>query len=69
MQVAAVLEGLAGRGKRPARAAISREELEKKRQTGVRPGLVIDCHAGLEPSLAPLNDCMKGVRIASQQLQ
>ena len=34
VQVAAILEGLAGRGKRPARAAISRQELEKKRQTG-----------------------------------
>ena len=34
-QVAAIVEGLAGRGKRPARAAITREELEKKRQTGL----------------------------------
>ncbi|KAK9868744.1 hypothetical protein WJX84_002774 [Apatococcus fuscideae] len=39
-QVAAIVEGLAGRGKRPARAAITREELEKKRQTGF--GKVLD---------------------------
>ncbi|KAK9847358.1 hypothetical protein WJX84_004848 [Apatococcus fuscideae] len=39
-QVAAIVEGLAGRGKRPARAAISREEIEKKRQTGF--GQVLD---------------------------
>ena len=60
LQVAAVVEGLAGRGKRPARAAISREEIEKKRQTG-KPQVTFSnncrCHT-LQHSAVQNNQCI-----------
>ncbi len=68
-QVAAALEGLSGRGKRPAGAAISGKELEDT-QDRCASWHGHCCYAGLEPSQTQLHDCMQTISfIACQQLQ